>query len=159
MRNALLVLATLVVACDGSGTPADADVDRPVAVDTSTTDVVVAPDDVRADIVLVDAAPVDVALVDATPADASPSDAAHADVTNACVMGGGACVPAMRNSSPPGFSLTCPAGTVTVDGRPTWLGPGTDLIFGGRLTNGCPSGGGSFEAVLYGCCIPSDAGR
>lgn len=149
MRNVMLVLATLVVACDGSGAPDDADVDRPVAVDTSTVDVVAAPDDVRAD----------VALADAAPADAAPVDAAPADVTNACVMGGGVCVPAMRNGSPPGFTFTCPVGTVTVDGRSSWLGPGTDLIFGGRLTHGCPGGGGSFEPALYGCCLPSDAGR
>lgn len=74
-------------------------------------------------------------------------DAARAP--SACEMAGGMCIPAARSSSPPGFTFTCPSGLVSPNGTPTWLGPGSDLLF-----SDCPAGSG-FEPQLSGCCKPA----
>lgn len=87
-------------------------------------------------------------------ADATASRDAAADAApdvrrqNACEMSGGTCISAMRSSSPPGFTFTCPNGLVSPNGTPTWVGPGSDLLF-----SACPSGSG-FEPQLFGCCTP-----
>ena len=150
MRAVIVSLSLLVglCGCDETITPStDASVDSPVVVDSP----------VAVDVAL-DAA--EVRPGDATPpTDVATRDAAPVDATNACAAAGGTCVVAMRGgSTTPGFHFTCPAGTVTVDGQPSWLGPGTDLLFGGRITGGCPPGTAMFEPPLYGCCLPRDGG-
>ncbi|MBI5502012.1 MAG: hypothetical protein HY907_17350 [Deltaproteobacteria bacterium] len=69
-----------------------------------------------------------------------------------CPECGGTVVPASRSG---GFSVECPAGTVTdFSGTRSWSGPGMDLITYACDELTTPSG----ESTFYVCCIPEPDG-
>lgn len=158
MRILMLLTVVLTAACGTTATDLGArdaaqelfdvatDVTTPLDVmpPPDATPPVDAPTDIAADVSRVEDAPTDV-----LPRDVSSGP-------NACVMRGGTCVPASRGGGVvPGFSLQCPPGSVTADGRQTWSGPGTDLLEGARIAAGCRPNDAGFEPALFGCCTPA----